>query len=272
MNQAFKKPWRSASSIILLSKKTNRILMMKRGSTAKFMPNALVFPGGVVDKSDQLSGTPERTCALRELFEETGILFKASGKFESAEKNEELSNLQDKTCSAPHFFEKAGANGQEDMIHWNTWLTPTHHSQRFLTSFFLALVDDEPKVRMCTAEMSEYRWVAPEEPLRLAASSKISLPPPQVYELTRIAQDIKWKGEEKISNVLPGDHLYIEEDCYHQASRTLEPQELQVQAEKSTHRIEFKTKPLWSDCKVYQHKLPTKYDFHSFDSHSSQKV
>lgn len=74
--------------------------MLKRGATAKFMPNSYVFPGGLVEpKSDvafprdrtnftalderdsrifQLGGFeddfPLRVCAVRELFEESGLL------------------------------------------------------------------------------------------------------------------------------------------------------------------------------------------------------
>lgn len=69
---------------------------MRRGSTAKFMPNTYVFPGGLLDNSDkdfprtlsnydfvdaqpiELEGYaddyPLRIAALRELFEEAGIL------------------------------------------------------------------------------------------------------------------------------------------------------------------------------------------------------
>jgi 8-oxo-dGTP pyrophosphatase MutT (NUDIX family) len=79
---------------------------MRRGPTAKFMPNTYVFPGGLVDKSDKdfplkssnydsvdaqpikFNGFdndyPLRIAALRELFEEAGKhfdVFSLSGKF-----------------------------------------------------------------------------------------------------------------------------------------------------------------------------------------------
>jgi 8-oxo-dGTP pyrophosphatase MutT (NUDIX family) len=70
--------------------------MMRRGQTAKFMPNSYVFPGGLVEKADKefphdlsnfhlidaqpiiMEGYEDdyifRVAALRELFEEAGIL------------------------------------------------------------------------------------------------------------------------------------------------------------------------------------------------------
>ncbi|KAA0165879.1 hypothetical protein FNF27_07566 [Cafeteria roenbergensis] len=66
-----------------------RILMMFRSPASKFMPSALVFPGGRVDKTDlawaserkaafgvaddSLAAVALRRCAAREVFEETGV-------------------------------------------------------------------------------------------------------------------------------------------------------------------------------------------------------
>ena len=56
------KLWRDASSLILVFRNSMRpekhstfdysLLMLKRSSKSKFMPNAYVFPGGVTDKYD----------------------------------------------------------------------------------------------------------------------------------------------------------------------------------------------------------------------------
>lgn len=39
--------------------------MMQRGATASFMPNAVVFPGGVVHTSDEKLGHPGKVAAIR---------------------------------------------------------------------------------------------------------------------------------------------------------------------------------------------------------------
>jgi nucleoside diphosphate-linked moiety X motif protein 19 len=62
-----------------------KLLFVKRSSKSSFMPNAFVWPGGVCDKSDEQRRWPslsrsrvtrfsDKICALRELFEETGLL------------------------------------------------------------------------------------------------------------------------------------------------------------------------------------------------------
>ena len=62
---AGKKAWRDAATGILTAKNghhltTNTfdysVLMLKRSSKSKFMPNAYVFPGGVISPSDTSSG------------------------------------------------------------------------------------------------------------------------------------------------------------------------------------------------------------------------
>lgn len=53
----------------------------------------------------------------------------------------------------------------------------------------------EPQIRMCEKEMVHYSWMAPKDCLERAAKGEVVLPPPQVYELTRISQVIiLWEG------------------------------------------------------------------------------
>ena len=64
MTMAGKKVWRDAATIMLTAKSVSShssgpaahfnysVLMLKRSSRSKFMPNAYVFPGGVVAESD----------------------------------------------------------------------------------------------------------------------------------------------------------------------------------------------------------------------------
>jgi recombination protein RecT len=61
------------------------VLVLRRTGTSRFAPGFVVFPGGVVEPSDRdlamrLFGDPEeapRACAVRELYEETGLLLTA---------------------------------------------------------------------------------------------------------------------------------------------------------------------------------------------------
>ncbi len=91
---------RDAATIIVLRDRATRpsVLMGQRGSSAAFMPNKFVFPGGAVDAVDAtvpLAGTVDPRCrvnlkidsalapetlaaaAIRELWEETGLILGA---------------------------------------------------------------------------------------------------------------------------------------------------------------------------------------------------
>ena len=104
---------------------------------------------------------------------------------------------------------------------WNRWLTPndSRHPKRFLATFFLLVIDGrhkrlnerttprmtmkgwltdwfiagQPDVRLCDKEMSGFEWVDARSCLQSAFHGEISLPPPQLYELTRISQ-VWWLG------------------------------------------------------------------------------
>ena len=61
MTMAARKAWRDAATVILTAKNGRHVtpntfdysvLMLKRSSKSKFMPNAYVFPGGVLSSAD----------------------------------------------------------------------------------------------------------------------------------------------------------------------------------------------------------------------------
>ncbi|CAI2302853.1 unnamed protein product [Caenorhabditis sp. 36 PRJEB53466] len=284
--------WRSAASIILACQSTRRILMLKRGETAKFMPNSMVFPGGVIDKNDAKLGDEWRIAAVRELFEESGVLLTKNGWTTSAN-NPEMTALKSEIVSDAAKFQKLSEKiCAERLIEWNTFLTPATNPRRFLTKFYFVLVDEEPAVDLCTSEMSDYSWVDPKECVDEAFGGKYALPPPQVYELTRLAQINDWKacekyanvkkpmcpqpiktiGEDVITNCFPGDHLYIDENSFHQPLRQLSADRIAVSSTLPTHRATYQTKPMYARCRLYQHHLKPSdvAAFHQFQTHSKE--
>ena len=65
MTMAARKAWRDAATVILTAKNGRHVtpntfdysvLMLKRSSKSKFMPNAYVFPGGVLSSADTSAG------------------------------------------------------------------------------------------------------------------------------------------------------------------------------------------------------------------------
>lgn len=174
---------KNASTMILVdgSKDDARILMGKRNKKLKFMPGALVFPGGSVDKfdgsvpvADELSHKTQSrlmeamrgkatqrgaralgVAAVREVAEESGLLLGKSGDFKT--KHEDWKDFTDKnlvpSLSAIRLFSRA--------------ITPPGNSRRFDTWFFLARATEvgftpeggfDPD-----GELEELQWIRPKD-------------------------------------------------------------------------------------------------------------
>uniref|UniRef100_A0A8R1HVA0 Nudix hydrolase domain-containing protein n=2 Tax=Caenorhabditis japonica TaxID=281687 RepID=A0A8R1HVA0_CAEJA len=267
--------------------------MLKRGSTAKFMPNSMVFPGGVIDKTDGKLGDEFRVAAVRELFEESGVLLTKDG-WQTSANNPEMTTLKSEIAADATKFEKLSSKFcAEKLVEWDSFLTPANNPRRFLTKFYVCLIEEEPAIDLCTSEMSEYTWIEPQQCVDEAYDGKFVLPPPQVYELTRLAkvkdweqcekyanvkkvlcpQPVKTIGEDFISNCFPGDHLYVDEQSYHQPLRQLPAKDAAVSPSLPTHRCTYHTKPLiYTKCRLYQHHLkPTDVAaFHQFETNSKE--
>src|SRR3954451_15212542 len=77
---------RSAATLILLrdGERGLETMMMERHAGLSFAPGALVFPGGCLSSDDHTGGSdgdmPLRMAAIRECFEECGILLARNRK------------------------------------------------------------------------------------------------------------------------------------------------------------------------------------------------
>ncbi|CAJ0930031.1 unnamed protein product, partial [Mesorhabditis belari] len=288
-------PWKVASTIILWSRTTQRVLMLRRGATAPFMPSLHVFPGGVIDTVDSKLGQPERVAALRELFEETGLVPTIDGKIETAALNKDLANLQQRAQKDPSAFVEVSklvgsALPLRSLQPWATWLTPNYGKKRYMTSFFLLPIEGEPEVNICTREMSSAVWLEPAKALPLAQDGALDLPPPQIYELTRLSQvsansvtmpnnktvicpqQLTGKPSGFIAFIYPGDRLYQEtEDAYLIEPRVVDDLELaQGDPNASLHRCVFPARPSTKGLQLHFQNVPEKYGFHPFNVPLSQ--
>uniref|UniRef100_A0A914MZZ1 Nudix hydrolase domain-containing protein n=2 Tax=Meloidogyne incognita group TaxID=654580 RepID=A0A914MZZ1_MELIC len=221
--------WIRSASVILLNIKQNKMLILQRGSTAKFMPNSFVFPGGIVDpldfkfpiektNFDKLIKNQNskinlglkndfylRICAIREMFEESGILAITDkegnkSKLLSAAKDENLSEWRKKILSNPNLFHEIfSVNMKIDiasLIPWANWLTPFgEYSKRYDTAFFVLITEDCPESIFCINEMMNSFWIKPSEINEKSVKGEVSLPPPQFYELERLQLVLKTEKE-----------------------------------------------------------------------------
>jgi len=189
---------KASSTVILLApfETSFRILMLKRGGTAKFMPNAYVFPGGGVDPVDtSFATTPTnypqppsastalKLAALREVFEETGILitgddYEVPAPLPNVTKQDYYSTLRG---TLPRIHR---------LIPYSRWITPAQEKTRFDTTFYLCALRSLPAtLHLQASEVSDALWLTPQEALAKheIEPDRFKLPPPQYITLRDLA-------------------------------------------------------------------------------------
>ncbi|MGH1578693.1 NUDIX hydrolase [Planktotalea sp.] len=171
---------RHAATVIVLRDRMSapRVLMGQRGAKAAFMPNKFVFPGGAVDAGDAdipLAGTINDGCsehllrktdadrvhalgvaAIRELWEETGLILGREGKWDQnppEDWKDFAASGHVPDASALQFVFRA--------------ITPPGRPRRFDARFFLidadALLGDIDDFSAASDELSHLQWIALED-------------------------------------------------------------------------------------------------------------
>ncbi|KAI9485153.1 hypothetical protein BDB00DRAFT_773631, partial [Zychaea mexicana] len=154
-----------------------QLLMMKRNAKSSFI-NAHVFPGGVVDKQDEawkfdsVSELTSKICAIRETFEESGLLlthppahtvFKDAAAREAWRERVHNDASQFKVLCETYKLVPA----VDTLIPFANWITPAVERRRYNTQFFLTVLDPSIAVQETTVadgkELVQLDWFTPEE-------------------------------------------------------------------------------------------------------------
>ena len=138
------------------------------------MANAYVFPGGITEKSDfderwskifkipNNQSLPNKICALREVFEETGILF-------SKQKFKISNDWRKKVLSDPNqfieLFIQNDLTPDIDLKDWARWITPNVEKFRYDTYFYSKKLDVQNlnEVSVDDKEVTTHAWFSPNE-------------------------------------------------------------------------------------------------------------
>jgi 8-oxo-dGTP pyrophosphatase MutT (NUDIX family) len=149
-----------AASILLLRDSPLEVLMIRRHEKSSFVPNAWVFPGGVVEEHDKAGDelATMRRAALRELFEETGVWLGASLQDAAESRKRMLAGR-----SSLDELLKESAVDLEKLVWTSRWITPAGVPKRFDTWFFLASVSRDVEATPENSEAVEAIWVSPAE-------------------------------------------------------------------------------------------------------------
>ena len=216
-------PPRAAATVVMLRDMPTglEVFLMKRHSLSDVLGDAYVFPGGKVDAADadldmsahldqslqllheQLdeSDISPRTAgglyvaALREAFEESGVLF---AQDDSAQSREPAY-----WCSEAATLLRAGQGFNAvlnqlalrlqtaSLVPWSRWITPTTPSvmkKRFDTRFFVAAVPSGQVACHDNFETTESTWLRPRAALEQYWSGQIDMAPPQIMSLAHLSR------------------------------------------------------------------------------------
>lgn len=223
-----------ASTIILMreaSASAPEILMAQRSKTASFMPGAYVFPGGRVDGADgaetlaarchwqgpggaaaapEIGGldrqvsTALRVAAIRELFEEAGVLLavNADGQLvdlTASARAERFQKWREDLCAGQAQF---GAFLEAEDLYlplyalapFSHWVTPIEERKRFDTYFFIARYPGGQNWGHDNAEVIDSRWISAPEALKAHQDGGFLLVPPTFRTLEILAPFLSVDG------------------------------------------------------------------------------
>ena len=181
---------RNAATVVLLRDRAAepKVLVGQRGRRAVFMPNKFVFPGGAVELSDAkmtLAGHPGGACmrrlarrsdpklvemlllcAVREIWEETGIRLARRGR----------GQITGQPDGWQSFCDGGFLPSAEEFVFFYRAITPPGRTRRFDARFFLAdldlvaLASDPDDFTRASDELSHLHWIP------LACAQRLDIP------------------------------------------------------------------------------------------------
>lgn len=165
---------------------TPELLLLKRHRSSGFVPGAWVFPGGRVDDADadpalieMLGAVPRGAdagywlAAVREVFEETGVLLARTGDdavCADASVDSSLAQWRERLLSGKATLLDVLRAGNllpdiSRMVYCSHWITPVAEPKRYDTRFFLAELPAGCAATIDEREMSGVVWLTADEAL-----------------------------------------------------------------------------------------------------------
>ena len=208
-------PTKPAATVVLVrdTDEGMQVFLVQRARGSAFMGGAYVFPGGKLDPGDtdaallaRCTGTDrerarEALCeqdasdpsealglhvaALRETFEEAGVLFA------DAASSLDVAALRAELAAGAAFGELVErhqlALRVDRLVPFARWVTPAVEKRRFDARFFVAQVDASESASHDERETIAAIWRTPREAIAMHHEGRIDLPPPTLRTLEELA-------------------------------------------------------------------------------------
>ncbi|MCO6511098.1 MAG: MBL fold metallo-hydrolase [Aridibacter famidurans] len=183
-----------AASLILISRDDRKVLWAQRNPAIRFLGGYHSFSGGKLEPDDgncdvRNESDPEmrrlKACAVRETFEEIGVLLVRNG--EKLTKGQ-FPLLHDDLVSGREPFSKI-------LEHWGLWIegrdlkyagcwtTPEFSPVRFRTRFFISRVPEKQEPYAAIGELRDVEFVEPLEATRRWSRSEVLVAPPVLFSV-----------------------------------------------------------------------------------------
>ncbi|HEX2267291.1 MAG TPA: NUDIX domain-containing protein [Actinomycetota bacterium] len=175
---------RPAATVIVVRAVTAGLefLVLLRSASSRFLPNFVVFPGGVVEERDRILATSwfgredeaARACALRELAEEAALVMTADGLVEAPGR---LPGERDLPPPDPRAVPEIAR-----------WVAPEFLPVRFDARFFALGAPSDIEPRPDGMEAARAWWASAEELLHGARAGETQLMWPTLKTLETLAE------------------------------------------------------------------------------------
>jgi 8-oxo-dGTP pyrophosphatase MutT (NUDIX family) len=205
-------PIRPAATVMLLRDAAAglEVFVLQRVASMAFAAGMTAFPGGGVDDrdrvdlawagpgahwwADRFAAEPGLAgavvvAAVRELFEETGVLLADLPSGSPVGDPKSLEDVRLQIIEHRAGLDALGATIRADLLRpWARWVTPPGQPRRYDTFFLAAVAPPGVEARLLTTEAEVGRWIRPQDALEAGRRQEISLMPPTVAMLTDLSE------------------------------------------------------------------------------------
>ncbi|MEY4173553.1 MAG: hypothetical protein RI900_718 [Actinomycetota bacterium] len=188
-------PVRPAATVMLLRDVPAglEVFMLRRTISAAFAGGMYVFPGGRVDEADGEGDAAYAMAAVRECFEECGVLLArdADGN-DVSDGHPALAHRHGVHDGSVDVRELAAEHGLtlslDDLVWMSHWITPKGEAaRRFDTRFFMVASPPAQHSQHDDSETVASMWVRPADALEAGSRGELQLMPPTVANLQFLA-------------------------------------------------------------------------------------
>lgn len=191
------------------------VFLMRRQASMAFAAGMYVFPGGGVHEPDsqaiawvgpdasqfanRFNTSPELAhslvvAAVRETFEETGVLLAGPNEFEVVRDVSQYHDvrlaLERHETTFTEFVSDAGLMLRADLLGaWSHWITPTYEPRRYDTKFFVAALPEGQQIDAVSGEAEHSLWVPISEVLQQVERGEVAMMPPTSHTCRQLQRE-----------------------------------------------------------------------------------